>query len=280
MNWFGTAGRIPTNRPAFATAPPITGSRFPKRSPVRFQTHRLSGVHHTTALNRSTPTPQPALIPSPNSTYPPASPHDHPPSSLLQSQHDPIPIIKPLAISPNKSKASTPGSQATRSAIPRALADHPPQVRLAPAALPTTAARISERHTAQATTTRSTRPSPQHDGTLRKGRNRSPARPSWTSTATTWTRLTGCPESAWAPEPAPEVLTGVDPLGPPTRVHVGAGTGASATANSTPTRTGPRRGASRAAARRAAPARPARIDRGAETSGSPPQQRQPAAPAT
>jgi hypothetical protein len=158
---------------------------------------------------------------------------------LLQSQYDPIPIIKPLAIAPNKSKASTPGSQ------PRA--PHP-QGR----------SPIVHR--------KSVSPHPlSNDGSPFFGTPYSPddydvlnpavaalkasKAESIASGSSSIVDFHGnaidpsdrLPESTWAPEPAPKLPPGVDPSD-----HLPASTWApepatSTTAMSTPTRAAPRR---------------------------------------
>jgi hypothetical protein len=157
-NWFGTVGKTRTSHQAFTTARRTTGSRFPNRSLV--QTPRLMGVHHITALNRSTFTPQLALTRSPNSIYPPArltithpGLYDSPnmttyPSSNRSQSH----LINPKPAH----QARKPGVHDHRAAHLSFTAN-----RSHPGRSPTAAARISERRTARMTTTSSTQPSPQ-----------------------------------------------------------------------------------------------------------------------
>jgi hypothetical protein len=165
---------------------------------------------------------------------PSSSPHGHSPSSLLQSQYDPIPVIKPLAISPNKSKASTPGSQARgarsqgrsptvqrKSISPRPLAnDGSPcfGTPYSPDDYDALNPAVTAQKSVKAESVASSSIVDFH------GNNIDPS-----------DRL---PESTWAPEPIPKLPPGVDPSD-----HLPASTWAPepATANSTPTRTGPRK---------------------------------------
>jgi hypothetical protein len=199
---------------------------LPNSSPLGSPPHYGTQPQHVHTPTRPHPLSQ-QHIPS-------SSPHDHSPSSLLQSQYDPIPIIKPLAISPNKSKASTPGSQARgarsqgrspiihrKSVSPRPLAnDGSPYfgTPYSPDDYDVLNPAVAAQKTSKAESIASSSIVDFH------GNNIDPS-----------DRL---PESTWAPEPTPKLPPGVDPSD-----HLPASTWAPepTTASSTPTRTGPRK---------------------------------------
>jgi hypothetical protein len=204
---------------------------LPNSSPLGSPPHYGTQPQHAHTPTRPHPLSQ-QHIPS-------SSPHDHSPSSLLQSQYDPIPIIKPLAISPNKSKASTPGSQARgarsqgrspiihrKSVSPRPLSnDGSPYF-----GTPYSPDDYDALNPAVAAARRSPAKADSVAGSSIVDFHGNAIDPS--------DRL---PESTWAPEPAPKVPSGVDPSD-----HLPASTWApepatSTTANSTPTRAGPRK---------------------------------------
>jgi hypothetical protein len=208
---------------------------LPNSSPLGSPPHYGTQPQHVHTPTRPHPLSQ-QHIPS-------SSPHDHSASSLLQTQYDPIPIIKPLAISPNKSKASTPGSQArggARSQGRSPIIVHRKSVSPRPLSndgspffgTPYSPDDYDALNPAVAAERRSAAKAESVAGSSIVDFHGNAIDPS--------DRL---PESTWAPEPALKVPAGVDPSDhlPASTWAPEPATSSSGTASSTPTRAAPPR---------------------------------------